>query len=81
MTYRVIKKMVLLHYSVVHVSSDGYFAGKLEAALEKYENLHFEDLVVIGHPKGNTKYSMEKLTQFVATNQKKYNFNSFYILT
>lgn len=71
------KKMVLLNYSVGHVSSDGYFAGKLEAALEKYENLKFEDLVVIGHPKGNTKYSMEKLTQFVANNHKKHNFTSF----
>lgn len=71
------KKHVLTSYTSGHVSSDGYFAGKLEAALDKYENLKFEELVVIGHPKGNTQYSIKKMQAFINKYHKKHAFVSF----
>lgn len=71
------KKRTLIQFTIGHVSSDGYFASKLESALNKYENLGFEDLVVIGHPKGNTQFSLEKLREFIQRNHNKHAFISF----
>lgn len=71
------KKRVLTSYSIGHVSTDGYYVSKLEAALAKYENLKFNEMVVIGHPKGNTAYSVKKLAHFIDKNHKKHAFVSF----
>lgn len=71
------KKRKLTQFTIGHVSSDGYYASKLEAALNKYENLNFQDLVVIGHPKGNTLYSVKKLEQFIDKHHKNHLFISF----
>lgn len=71
------KKRKLTQFTIGHVSSDGYYASKLNAALNKYENLGFEDLVVIGHPKGNTTYSVVRLQQFIEQHQNNHQFITF----
>lgn len=71
------KKRKLMQFTIGHVSSDGYYATKLEAALSKYENLGFEDLVVIGHPKGNTAYSIVQLERFIEKYHNNHQFISF----
>jgi len=71
------KKRKLTQFTMGHVSSDGYYASKLDAALNKYKNLNFEDLVVIGHPKGNTVYSVMKLKEFISKHDNNHQFISF----
>ncbi len=71
------KWFVLLNYSNHHISTDGYFAKKLNAGLEKAINLNQEEMVIIGHPKGNTTYSLMKLKRFIDSNYQKHEFKSF----
>ncbi len=72
------KKRVLSTYSYNHISTDGYFAKKLSEGLRKCLNEGFEEMVIIGHPKGNTKYGLSKLRTFIENNHKKHNFTSFH---
>lgn len=67
----------LLSYTTGHLSTDGYYATKLEAGLESASNMGLSEMVVIGHPKGNTKYSIERLTDFIDRNHEKHQFVSF----
>ncbi len=71
------KKRKLTQFTIGHVSTDGYYASKLEAAVNKYENLKFDDLVIIGHPKGNTAYSVEQLKRFIQKYHNKHQFLTF----
>ena len=71
------KKSTLTSYTNAHVSTDGYYAKKLNASLEKSINLEHKEMVVIGHPKGNTEYSIKKLEQFIEVNHTKHNFTTF----
>lgn len=71
------KKRVLTMYSNNHVSTDGYFAKKLSGALQKATNLGHSEMIVIGHPKGNTRYSIKKLTEFINSNYTNHCFTSF----
>ena len=70
------KRQVLFNYSNHHVSTDGYFSKKLNAALEKSINLGHEELTIIGHPKGNTLYSLKKLKKFINLNHQKHAFTA-----
>lgn len=71
------KLQQLLSYTTGHLSTDGYYATKLKAGLESALNLGLEEMVVIGHPKGNTKYSVKKLSEFIQDNSKRHQFVSF----
>lgn len=71
------KWFVLFNYSYHHISTDGYFAKKLNAGLEKSINLNHKEMVVIGHPKGNTVYSISKLRKFIDKNAASHEFCSF----
>lgn len=71
------KKQVLLNYTSAHISTDGYYAKKLNSGLEKHQNLGFENLVIIGHPKGNTQYSIAKLEAFIERHHTNHRFISF----
>lgn len=71
------KKRVLRTFTSSHVSSDGYYASKLNAALDKSINMEQEEMIVIGHPKGNTKFSIKALRKFIEKNHKKHQFISF----
>ncbi len=71
------KKRVLTTYTNGHVSTDGYYASKLNAAVNTAMNRGFESMVIIGHPKGNTLYSLRKLEDFLNRNYTKHAFVSF----
>lgn len=71
------KKRSLLSFTTGHVSCDGYFATKLNAGLEKAENLNWDYLVAIGHPKSSTRFSLEKLDNFIAKEKGKHEFCTF----
>ncbi len=61
-----------------HVSCDGYYASKLNTITTNFARQNRSDLVVIGHPKSMTKFSFEKLEQYIKVQQKK---NSFLTLS
>lgn len=71
------KLQTLTNFTNNHVSSDGYYAKKLNQALLKSLNLGHEEMVVIGHPKGNTSYSLSKLKNFIELNQNNHCFTTF----
>ena len=71
------KKSVLTSFTWNHASSDGYYASKLNVIKNKLTKQSYENMVVIGHPKSNTHFSIRKLEQFVKKNYKKHSFISF----
>ncbi len=71
------KKRTLLTYTTTHVSTDGYFASKLEAGLQKAINFEWDEMVSIGHPKSNTRYSLKKLEEFISKYRSIHNFTTF----
>lgn len=56
------------------VSLDGYFAKRLSAAVRNHNH---EELVIIGHPKACTLYSLNKLEKFIQKNSKDHTFITF----
>ena len=60
-----------------HVSCDGYFASKLTKITNYYSKKERSDLVIIGHPKGMTKYSLLKIDEFIGQAKKEHNFKTF----
>ena len=71
------KKSVLTNFTWNHVSSDGYYASVLNKSLKICLLKKYENMVVIGHPKGNTNYSINKLETFVKQNYIKHRFKAF----
>lgn len=71
------KKKHLTKSTWNHVSMDGFFASKLNSAIKKASQQQRTDMVVIGHPKGMTQFSFEKLEKFLQKNQEKHNFQTF----
>jgi hypothetical protein len=71
------KKSVLTQFTWNHVSSDGYYASKLNKSLRFEMHKKSENLVIIGHPKGNTLFSVKALDSFVKKNYLTHNFTSF----
>lgn len=71
------KKRSLLHATINHVSTDGYFASKLEAYHQMANRENRAYSVVIGHPKSMTVFSFEKLERFIAKNGNKHRFITF----
>jgi peptidoglycan/xylan/chitin deacetylase (PgdA/CDA1 family) len=57
-----------------HVSCDGYYASKLNAITKKFNHQDRTDLVIIGHPKSMTRYSLEKLDQYIRAQRKNHTF-------
>lgn len=60
-----------------HVSCDGYFAQKLPKITTHFAHKKRSDLVVIGHPKGQTKFSLKKLDNYIERFKTKTNFLTF----
>lgn len=48
-----------------HVSCDGYYAKKLKSITKNFKDRYRKHLVVIGHPKGMTAYSFDKLERYL----------------
>ncbi len=71
------KKESLTKGKIHHASSDGYFASQLQHILNLKKNLGNSTLVVIGHPKSLTRYSLGKLDEFIAQNKADNCFKTF----
>lgn len=71
------KKSVLTNFTWNHISTDGYYASKLICSMKRFEKQNREDLVIIGHPKGMTKYSFAALSKFLKIAHKKHTFMTF----
>lgn len=57
-----------------HVSCDGYYASKLNTITEKFYGQKRSDLVIIGHPKSMTQYSLEKIDDYILNQCKIHSF-------
>jgi hypothetical protein len=71
------RKRILTRPSINPVSVDGYFASKLNRSMIKFQRKGYKHLVVIGHPKALTRYSIQKIQEFVKKNKEKHNFTTF----
>ncbi len=64
------KKEMLTKGKMHHVSTDGYFASQLQASFNAYNKKKGENMVIIGHPKSLTKFSLKELDRFTARNEE-----------
>ena len=71
------KQSVLTNFTWNHISTDGYYASKLEETLNSFEQNNTEDLVVIGHPKGMTLFSLKATKKFISKAHTKHVFRTF----
>lgn len=71
------RKKLLTRYTNNPVSIDGYNAQLLNKALKLLQQKQFEHMVVIGHPKALSRYSIQKLESFVECNREKHNFTTY----
>jgi hypothetical protein len=69
------RKKYLTRFTNNPVSLDGYFAKQLGKALKNIEKQNIgNDMVVIGHPKACTRYSLKKLEQFINNSKESHTF-------
>ena len=61
------KKKVLTSYTQQALSCDGYYATILLDEFNKRSQRNDDTMVVIGHPKAQTVFSIQKLEEFVST--------------
>jgi hypothetical protein len=59
------KKKVLTSYSQQALSCDGYYASLLLNELNRRTQLKEDTMVVIGHPKAQSVFSLQKLDEFI----------------
>lgn len=75
------KQSVLTSKTWNHVSSDGYYASFLHKQFKSYLKHQVDVFVVIGHPKGLTNYSFQKLKKFIHKTKSTAEFVTFDQLT
>lgn len=71
------KKTQLSRFTWNHVSCDGYYSSKLYRALNLLSSNKFNSMVIIGHPKSLTRYSISKLALFCSKMHNKHRFIPF----
>ncbi len=71
------RKKMLTQYTDCTVCIDGYNASLLEKALRKLQKKHFNNMVVIGHPKALSRYSIQNVEKFIERNKTKHNFTTY----
>lgn len=71
------KKSVLTRFTWNHVSCDGYYSNKLFEALFHLSKKQKKDMVIIGHPKGMTRYSFKTLECFIKFAKNNHSFSTF----
>lgn len=71
------RKKVLTEKSRHCLSLDGYFANRLKRKARELSKKGQHNMVVIGHPKACTLYSLEQLEKFVSKASKNNNFTTF----
>jgi hypothetical protein len=70
------RKNLLTRFTDNPVSMDGYNASLLQRALRRLGRKGAENMVVIGHPKALSRYSLETIAGFILKN-KDQNFTTF----
>lgn len=71
------RKKLLTRYTNNTVSIDGYNAHLLQTALNRLIKKKRKHMVVIGHPKALSRYSVLKLEQFVEANKSSHQFTTY----
>lgn len=71
------RKKLLTRYTNNTVSIDGYNANLLQRVLRLAIRKNKEELVVIGHPKALSRYSIVRLEQFIEKNKTEHNFTTY----
>ena len=72
------RKKVLTRFTTNPVSLDGYFATQLSKSLREVKRKkQGQDMVVIGHPKACTWYSLKQLQKFIEKASKSNQFKTF----
>jgi hypothetical protein len=71
------RKKLLTRFTNNPVSMDGYNSHLMQKALNKLERKKAENMVVIGHPKALSRYSIKMIREFVQANKNKHTFNIF----
>lgn len=71
------RKKLLTRYTNNPVSIDGYNAQLLQKVLKDLQKKNAENMVVIGHPKALSRYSIQKLEEFVEQNKENHNFTTY----
>jgi hypothetical protein len=71
------RKKLLTQTTENPVSIDGYNARLLERSLKRSLKKSFKNMVVIGHPKALSRYSIQKLEEFVKNNKEKHHFTTY----
>ena len=66
------KKDFLLKKNLLCVSADGYFVTQIEKAIRKAVKRGDKKLVIIGHPKACTGFSLNYLDQLLSRISKKH---------
>ena len=69
---------MLTKFTPAVASIDGYRISYLQRVLSEYEKYSDnKNFVVMGHPKAQTRYSLEGLHKFLANNHTKHNFTTY----
>ena len=71
------RKKLLTKFTNNPVSVDGYNAHLLNKALHRLSGRDLEHMVVIGHPKALSRYSILMLERFVSKNKEAHNFTTY----
>lgn len=71
------RKKLLTRFTNNPVSVDGYNSHLLQKALNGLQKEKKEHMVVIGHPKALSRYSLQKLEEFIKRNKDKHQFSTF----
>lgn len=71
------RKKLLTRFTYNPVSVDGYNANLLQKALNKLSSKKFEHMVIIGHPKALSRYSIQKIEDFILENKGKHIITTF----
>ncbi len=71
------RKKLLTRYTNNPVSVDGYNSHLLQKALGALKRKNRTHMVVIGHPKALSRYSIQKIEEFVERNKAENNFTTF----
>ena len=68
------KKDFLTKFNQLCVSADGYFVTEIERAIHEAEKKGWNSIVIIGHPKACTLFSLNYLDKLIAKLSKKHQF-------
>jgi hypothetical protein len=71
------RKKLLTRVTNNPVSLDGYNSHLLQKALLRLQRREKRNMVIIGHPKALSRYSLKMLESFIETNKKKHTFSTF----